>query len=137
MSNEAEDSKNEAEAWTGIEDIAFVELPVTIGGEEYVLCEASGETARKYKNRQAEMVTMADGKVTKITKPADLEPLLVSLCLKKVIEGGNRKSVSLAVIGEWPAKTVTNLADKAKEISGLGDDENPTQGDKPSDTEDG
>jgi hypothetical protein len=49
---------------------------------------------------------------------ANVEPLLVSLCLFRE----NGAPVLLATVRSWPARVVKSLFEKAKEISDLGEE---------------
>lgn len=98
-------------------DISLKEVPVTINKEAYVLVEASEDSACKYRNASMKTMTFTDGKVTGMVGGADLEPLLVHLCL---FQGD--KAVPLHKIRSWPARVVKALFEKAKEISDLNED---------------
>jgi len=96
------------------ESIEEVEIPVTWKGRQYFLREATGEAHAIYQNALMASTSMsADGSVRKITGLADAEPLLVSQCL---YDAGD-KQVSLLIIKKWPARIVSSLYEKAKEIS--------------------
>jgi hypothetical protein len=57
---------------------------------------------------------------------ADAEPLLVSLCLYEVNKDGKRLgNVSLPTVLGWPPRVVRALFDRAKQISDLGEKEEP------------
>lgn len=93
-----------------------VEIPVSIRGVAYVLKEASGDAAAKYRNACLRATRVGkDGKFSAVDGIADVEPLLVSLCL--FTQEGKR--VSDSVVRGFPSKAVKALFDKAKEISGL------------------
>jgi len=103
------------------EDLALIEVPVTIGGQQYVLREANGDAACKFQNaRVARYEYNDEGKLVKLRDMADLEPILVSLCLFKQED---MSPVPEAVIRSWPGKIQGKLYDRAKEISGLDETE--------------
>lgn len=84
--------------------------------KKYVLREATGAVAAKYRNAcMACMKLTPDGKSAGIQGLADVEPLLVSMCL--FTEEGS--SVELSLIKAWPAKVVKKLFETAQEISDL------------------
>lgn len=87
--------------------------PVTLGDEKYVLKEALGEAAKKYKNASARSARMSDGKVTHVENLADAEYLLISLCLFTL----NGMPVDLKKIMLWPNQVLTALYDRIVEMS--------------------
>lgn len=111
-------------------DVDFVEVPVTISGEAYVLREASGKATRTWRDAQIACTKFGpNGKPSSIAGIAATEALLVSLCLFKVGEQkGERKllPVAKAAIEDFPSRVQNALFDKAKEISGLSE-EDPEQ----------
>jgi hypothetical protein len=97
------------------EDITPIEVPVHIHGVDYVLRETSGEAAVKYNDARLACNEYQDGKLVRVHGLADLEPLLVSLCL--FTQEGSL--VSKTTILGWPARVQKALYDKAREISGM------------------
>ena len=103
------------------EDLARIEVPVTVGSQQYVLREANGDTACKFQNaRVARYEYNDEGKLVRLRDTADLEPFLVSLCL--FMQDGVTP-VSEVTIRSWPGKIQGKLYDRAKEISGLDETE--------------
>jgi len=98
------------------EDLA---VPITIRGVEYVLKEATGGAACKFKNAQIACTELQDGKPVRVHNIANTEPFLVSLCLFD--RDGN--AVPEAVIRRWPSRVQKALFERAKSISELGNDE--------------
>lgn len=97
-------------------DISLIEIPYTIGGVQYVLREASGEAACSYRNAVFRATELGpDGKPSKIGNMADVEPLLVSLCLFN--DQGRRLNSN--ELKKWPNRIVKTLFQKVKEISEL------------------
>lgn len=95
-------------------DLTPTEVEYKIGDVDYILREASGEAAIKFSNAKLANLTLNDGKVTKVAGMANIQPLLISLCLTEKATG---KPVSEATIKGWPSRIQTALFDKAKEIS--------------------
>ena len=92
---------------------------VEIDGVTYVLREATGEEAAKYRNHQmrnARIVDGKDGQAMTLGDHGDGPALLVSLCLVDTLG----KPVPLATVKSWPARIVAALAERAEEISDLG-----------------
>jgi hypothetical protein len=114
-------------------DAEPVQVDVVIQKRHYVLREADGESAVKYRNASMRAARMSDGKVVGVEGAADCEPLLVSLCLYQVDpntgqirytrEGDpdKRYLVPLHLIKRWPSRIQRRLFDKVKEISDLGE----------------
>lgn len=101
-------------------DLSLVEIPVNIDGASYVLREASEDAARQYQNAITRCTQLQDGKVSGISGPlADTQSMLVSLCLFSA----DGKRVPETKVRQWPARVVSRLFDKAKDISELGGDD--------------
>lgn len=104
-------------------DLTPIELHVRIGGQPYLLREASGEAACKFENARLERTQFsAEGKVCGLKGMSDIEPLLVSLCLfqqQKLLNDTLWRPVAEATIRTWPNRVVDRLFKKCKEISGL------------------
>lgn len=107
------------------DDLVFsgelTEVPVMISGKSYTLKEASGEAACIYRNTMLKCTRLGvDGKPSSVDGLADIEPLLVSLCLFD--SSGNQ--VPVKTVRSWPSKVVNRLYTKAKEISELDEEDN-------------
>ena len=103
-------------------DLTPIEIPVSVAGKSFILREADGDTATKYSNTLTSSFTLGlDGKPSKIGNIADIEPLLVSLCLFPVDNNGNvsPQHVKESVVRKWPARILKEIYAKAKEISEL------------------
>lgn len=100
-------------------DLTPIQVEYKIGGIDYLLREASGEAAVKFSNAKLANLTLNDGKVIKVVGMANIQPLLISLCL---IEKATGKPVEEALIKSWPSRIQTALFDKAKEISEIDQD---------------
>lgn len=111
------------------DDLAPIQIPVRYAGVGYVLREASEGAARQYRNAVAKKRVFQGGELVGFTDPADVEVLLVSLCLCKTGKHGdvetdakgNPITVSQEVLSLWPGKHIRKLFTRAKEISRLGD----------------
>lgn len=105
-------------------DISLIEVPYRIGGNDYVLKEADGEATCAYRNAVFKATELGpDGTPVRIRNMADVEPLLVSLCLFN--EDGRR--IDQNFIRKWPNRIQKALYDKVKEISQL-DEPSPLKG---------
>ncbi len=94
-----------------------VEVPISFRGSKYLLVEASGEVACRYRNAiLAASKLSRDGKTVSINGLADTQLLLISLCL---FEAEPRKAVKLDELKKWPAKFLEVLFTRAKAISGI------------------
>jgi hypothetical protein len=99
------------------DDLTLREVPVRLGGQAYVLREASVAAACQYRNAILRAGRFgADGKVQAYEDLADIEPLLVSLCL---FEADGGRPVSLATVKRWPARLLQPLYRQAKALSEL------------------
>lgn len=97
-------------------DLTPIQLKVRIGAQEYILREASGDAACRYRNALLECTELdSDGKPKVLRNLANTETLLVSLCL--FTKDG--KPVPEATIRSWPARIVKRLFEQAKLISEL------------------
>ncbi len=106
-------------------DLTLVEIDVTIGAVKYILREASGKAACLYRNAMFSHTALGpEGNPVSFKGMADIEPLLVSLCLFRA-EGN--VPITIEAVREWPSRILTSLYDKAKEISNLAEDEDTTE----------
>ena len=97
-----------------------IEIPFLVKGKNYILREASGETAVVFRNAQIECTTMGpEGKPKKFEGVADVEPLLVSRCSWEQTTDGKEKPVSIATVKSWPSRVQKKLFNDAKRISEL------------------
>lgn len=120
------------------DDITRKEIPVRVGTTDYVLREANGTAATRYRNAMFSQAVLGEnGKPQSLKDIGNLEPLLVHLCL---FEKATGKNVPMQTIMEWPAYVQRKLFAKAKEISRLEDDDEKTETEAknlPADTQDG
>jgi len=108
------------------DEIDLICVPVKIGGEQFVLREATADAAGKYHDAIIKSTRMADGKITGSDGLGGVEPLLVSLCLFRKT-GKEETAVSLTEVKRWPTRVVKPLFERIKEISELDakDDKSP------------
>lgn len=110
------------------DEIELISIPVRIGGEDFVLREATAEAAGKYHDAIIKSTRMSDGKITGSDGLGGVEPLLVSLCLFRAAKSGRQEeAVSLIEVRSWPTRVVKPLFERVKEISELDakDDKSP------------
>ena len=85
MSSENGDVSANGAGGLDFDDLAPVTVPVTLGKRKYLLREASEDAACKYRNASlaGAEISNVSGQVTvrRVGSMADVEPLLVSLCL--------------------------------------------------------
>jgi len=99
-------------------DLTLIEKPVVVAGKAYTLREATGDASCKYRNAVLKCTRIGpDGTATALDNLADVEPLLVSLCL--VDDQGHH--VHQSIIRSWPSRVVKKLFEVAKNISELGE----------------
>jgi hypothetical protein len=126
-------------------DLPPVEIPVKYRGKDYILREASEDTACRYKGAfLACAKEWQDGKPVRVEGLPDLEPLLVSLCLFEQLADDDprnqpRKSdgkrlgerqLSPVEVRTWQPHVVKDLYAHAKRISKL-DEGGPVTGPAP------
>lgn len=99
-------------------DLEVVEIPVTAPDKsKYLLKVASGAAAAQFRNERTKCFSYtSSGQVSKVEGLADIEPLLVSLCL---FTAEDNKPVSKFLVKSWPSPMVKKLYGKAIEISSL------------------
>jgi len=106
------------------EDVTLIEIPVKIGGDQYILREATGEAAVNYRNAMLACTQLGEsGKPQSIRNLASVEPLLVSYCLYYADGPKKGQNVPKQVILSWKNKIVKTLYEKVKEISDLDESE--------------
>jgi hypothetical protein len=97
------------------DDITPIEEKVFVGGEEYVLRETSGDAAVHYDNARLACYEYQDGKLARVHDLADLEPLLVSLCL---FDSSGLGMPEKKIRG-WPSRVQKAMYERAREISSM------------------
>lgn len=103
-------------------DLTPTTVPVRIAGQDYLLKEASGAVATTWRNSVFRSTKVdSNGRPSSYEGIAEAEPLLVSLCLYEA----NGKLVPIQTVKSWPARIQKALFEKAKEISGLDEEETP------------
>jgi hypothetical protein len=116
------------------DDLAPIEIPVTMGKKQYILREASEAVAAKWRNHNMQGIRVVGGKVAGMDGVGDTQALLVSLCLCETDENGAvltikvgneeiPKTVPLAEVRRWHSRIVGPLFDRAKAISKLDEQE--------------
>lgn len=123
-------STTENETWD-LGDVTLREVPVRIGGHDYVLREASEAAAVEWRNSQLAGVTFdpTSGKPKTVNGVASIEPTLVSRCLFRIgPDGKTTIPVNIKTISGWPQAKVKALYDKVKELSGLDEEEKKPEG---------
>lgn len=99
------------------DSIERVQVEVTIGDDRYVLKEATGDAACRYRNSILRATKLGpEGKPSSIDGIVDSEPLLVSLCL---FTAEDNKPVPLSTVRSWPNRIVKKLYETAEHISEL------------------
>lgn len=92
-----------------------IEEPAILGGQSYTLREISGDGRVKMDNARTRCYEYGpDGKLARVNDLANLEPLLVSLCLYD--PSGN--PVPEDVVRAWPARVQRALYDRARMLNG-------------------
>ena len=111
-------------------DLAPISVPVEIAGKQYLLKEASEDAACRFRNARFEGAKLSDdGRMMSVGNMADVEPLLVSLCLFELygVNGDTKeRPVLLSQVRAWPPRVVKPLFEKVKEMSD-GLEEKPTK----------
>lgn len=110
-------------------DLERVLIPVKLGKKNYVLAEASEDAAVKYNNASMKATKFnEEGKAVSVDGVADVEPLLVSMCLFEADDQGKPQydkegnligAVALGFVRSLPARIVKPLFERAQAISGL------------------
>jgi hypothetical protein len=104
------------------DDLEPVIIKVSIGKQPYTLREANAGAARKWQNAIFRATKVGkDGSPNGIGDLADCEVVLLSECLFD----DKGKKVPQAVILSWPARVVSVLYEKVKEISDLNPKSSP------------
>lgn len=98
-------------------DLAPIEVPVVIGGTNYILREASEGGSSAWRNATIAAAKMVDGKVVGLQGLAESQAVLIHHCLYEATDRG--KQVPTHTIRSWPSRITTWLFEKAKEISDL------------------
>lgn len=91
----------------------LLRVPVTIGGVQYELVEATGEDQIRYTDAMTATAKMENGIVVGIQHTGHMDLMVVGMCLRH--EDG--KTVSKAVLSKWPAKIITKIAKQARLLS--------------------
>lgn len=108
------------------EDLEPVEVPVSIRGRKYLLREADGAAAVKYRNANTRGARMdKDAKIVTLGEIAEAEPVLVAACLcpldgtgkVRYDPAGNPVTATVQLVLTFRAATIRELFRKVKEIS--------------------
>jgi hypothetical protein len=122
---------SESNGHLNFDDLTPSEVAVTLQGQAYILREASAEAARQYRNAIIRSSKLGgEGKkvrVTSVDGVADVEPLLVSLCLFKTV-GELRQAVPLPTILQWKSRVVKALFERIKQLSDLDEKDDSEEG---------
>lgn len=110
------------------DDLQPIEIPVKFRNRRFMLKEATGDAAVKYRNAMLESTKLGpDGKPVSVKGMANIEPYLVSLCLIELIadkDGKDReRPVSDTTLRGWPNRVLKPLYDTCKEISALSEED--------------
>lgn len=103
------------------ESVQPIEVPVTIAGQRYTLREATGEAADRWRNAQVSRAVF-DSESRRYVSPGGLagtDAVLVAACLTP--------TVTVEQVLAWPTRVRDALFERAKAISGLTADEEPTE----------
>lgn len=107
-------------------DLEPAEVRYRIGGQLYVLREATAGAVASWRNAQLKAARLGpDGKPVSMGDAADSEPLLVSLCLFRLDDKGGAWPVDLKTVRSWKSRVQRPLFEKLVEISGLSREETP------------
>jgi hypothetical protein len=98
------------------DDITPIEVEVFVGKEKYILRETSGAARVIYDNARLACYEYQEGKLVKVHDIANIEVLLVSLCL---FMSDGVTPVSEVTIKMWPGRVYKALYERAREISGM------------------
>jgi hypothetical protein len=105
-------------------DMDPVQKSVTVGGESYVVKEASGDASVKFRNAMlACMKWNTEGGVNEARGLATVEPLLVSLCLFRLDKDGKEHKVPEVVVRQWPSRVQKSLFTWIKKVSELDEED--------------
>lgn len=109
------------------DDLEPISVKVEIKKVQYVLKEADEAASIKFRNFMSRNVTYQEGGVARIENQGEAPALLVSLCLFKVSQDREGKDVHVPVhiadIKKWKTSLVSSLYRKARQISGMDDEE--------------
>jgi hypothetical protein len=111
------------------EELTRIEIPVTLnfptGTRRFILREANGDIACRYRNYFVKRTTLVDGKPSNISEIADIGPLLIHWCIQEVLEkeDGTTQLLgppSLDEIRGWKPSILSKLQKTIEDISELG-----------------
>lgn len=105
----------------------LIEIPVSINHKKFILREANGEVAGKWRGSIVKHAIFDKGKAKQVgAGVAESDCFLVSLCLFEVIAGEKETSyipAKLDFVKRLRARTIKALFEKAKEIAELNEEE--------------
>lgn len=113
-------SKRSINLTLNLDDITPVEIPFKWKEVNYVLREASGDAAVRYRNMILKSARLGQGGTpTSVDGMVDCEPFLISRCLFEVCDKGMTVPVPEKTIRSWPNRVQKRLFEKVLEISDL------------------
>lgn len=84
---------------------------IKFNGKNYVLKEPSAGDGHKYRaSRMKGGKLIDDGKTVVLGDPGESEILLVSLCVREVVQDGKERAVDIGTVRGWPDRVVAKLA---------------------------
>jgi hypothetical protein len=98
-------------------DLQPIKKAVTFGGKNYVIREASADTARQYRNMATAGYKLADGKLTGISGVADCELFLVRSCTFEANGEANDRPVTDGQVKAWPDRITKRLFTEIRRLS--------------------
>ena len=113
------------------DSISLNEVPVWLGGQEYVLREADAEAGAFYDDAMLGSVIMQDGKPISVSNVRQRDLGLLARCL--FVRGATPQSsrpVGLSFVNRLPRRITEALVDQCKEMSGIQDEVKDTDEDE-------
>jgi len=111
------------------DDLTPIEISVSYKKKRYLLCEATEDAVRQFRNKVTSCTDFIEGKMSGIKGPiADAGSFLVSLCLRELGDTGERGSlVALDTFRSWPHRVTGPIIEKLKEISGIAEEDDTSE----------
>ena len=118
------------------DDLTLREVPVSLGGQSYILREGNGTVCAKFRSIASAGLKFRGGtnsdkpEISSVSGVGELAIALVQMCLFKVLPTGGTEPCEEVFIRKLPGRVIDTLFEQAKEMSNLNEKKVQTKPDQ-------